>query len=218
MELDPGEERLGGNLLRSTVSIVGKGKRLPSDKAFRASIRRLQGPLPSAAPKQSFHVSTSDAKGATAAPLTLSDICRVLRSKNAGPYEITLDAMFETEEAYNAIKDSGLLSDENLAKALGISKEDIIWSGFFHPALAFKVTIPRMRGGKRVAAGGFMEGDIHGSQQHLGLATMKLPAAMAFASGEVATKIPFPGRFALGVSILATVACLLPKWMRGARI
>ncbi|TDZ35396.1 hypothetical protein CTRI78_v011492 [Colletotrichum trifolii] len=62
-----------------------------------------------------------------------------------------------------------------VAEALEISEQDIVWAGFFDPALAFKVTIPRLRGGKRAAAGSFMENDIHGSQQHLGLALLKLP-------------------------------------------
>ncbi|KAK6825001.1 hypothetical protein PG987_012495 [Apiospora arundinis] len=105
----------------------------------------------------------------------LGDIARVLRSKNSGPYEITLDAMFESEATYQAIKQSGLLSEASVAAALGVSREHIVWCGFFDPARAFKVTIPRIRGGKLVPAGGFMEDDVHGSQQHLELFNMKLP-------------------------------------------
>ncbi|KAK8086814.1 hypothetical protein PG994_001788 [Apiospora phragmitis] len=108
------------------------------------------------------------------APTVLGDITRVLRSKNAGPYEITLDAMFESEATYQTIKHSGLLSEESVAAALGVSRDHIVWCGFFDPARAFKVTIPRIRGGKLVPAGGYMEDDVHGTQQHLELFNMKL--------------------------------------------
>lgn len=105
----------------------------------------------------------------------LGDISRVLRSKNSGPYEITMDAMFESEATYRAVKQSGLLSEESVAATIGVSMEHIVWCGFFDPARAFKVTIPRIRGGKLVPAGGFMEDDVHGTQQHLELFNMKLP-------------------------------------------
>ncbi|KAK7948424.1 uncharacterized protein PG986_009310 [Apiospora aurea] len=112
------------------------------------------------------------------APTVLGDIARVLRSKNSGPYEITLGAMLETEATYQAVKQSGLLSEASVAAALGVSRDRIVWCGFFDPARAFKVTIPRIRGGKPVPAGGFMEDDVHGSQQHLELYNMKLSDEM----------------------------------------
>lgn len=107
-------------------------------------------------------------------PTVLGDIARVLRSKNAGPYEITLDAMFETEAMYQAVKQSHLLNEDRVAAVLGVSRDHIVWCGFFDPARAFKVTIPRIRGGKLVPAGGFMEDDVHGSQQHLELFNLEL--------------------------------------------
>lgn len=192
MELDSGEERLGstapgvglerpGKLIRASVAMIGKGKRLPSDDAFKATVTLLQDTY-SPQPSPPIPKKTMVEKRQTR-PKTLSDITRILRSKNAGPFEITLDAMFHSEEAYYAIKKSDLLSPGNVAKALGIAEEDIIWSGFFDPALAFKVTIPRKRGGMRAAAGSFMENDVHGSQQHVGFANIKLPSALGGVSG-----------------------------------
>lgn len=87
-----------------------------------------------------------------------------------------MDVIFESESIFRAIRESELLSPINVAEALGISESDIVWAGFFEPALAFKVTIPRFRGGKKASAGSFMENDIHGSQQHLGLSVLKLPS------------------------------------------
>ncbi|KAJ4057506.1 hypothetical protein NW761_002890 [Fusarium oxysporum] len=181
MDLVPGEERLAlggdgsvleGSLLRGTVSRIGKGvmngtnghitvPEVDSKPPQRASASPQRSPSP---PNQAIQKSE-----------TLSDLCRIVRSKNAGPYEITIDAMFASKEAYEAVKSSDLLSASNVAKAIGISEEDIIWIGFFDPAISFKVTIPRVRSGKKKSAGGFMENDIHGSQEHMGLASLKLP-------------------------------------------
>ncbi|KAK1964877.1 hypothetical protein LY78DRAFT_738806 [Colletotrichum sublineola] len=187
MDLERGEERLsspvqdetGTRLIRASVSVIGKGEEA---KALHDSTEENK-------PTESEHSNRSSKTATPSAnvdhqsvldrqPETLSDISRVLRSKNAGPYEITMDVMFESRSVFDAVKASSLLSAEHVAAALGIGLDDIIWSGFFAPALAFKVTIPRFRGGKKASAGSFMESDIHGSQQHLGLSTMKLPPGL----------------------------------------
>ncbi|KAI5461875.1 hypothetical protein BGZ63DRAFT_414507 [Mariannaea sp. PMI_226] len=186
MDLEDGEEHLefddqGPGLLRGKVQIFGRGKRARSDVDFRSSIATLQRTLTK--PKVlDFHktaaaaVATAKKSMATAqiSSRTLADVCQVMRSKNAGPYEITLDAIFYNQEAYNAVKRSGVLACSNVAKALGVTEADIVWMGWYEPALAFKVTIPRVRWGKKTSAGGFMESDIHGSQEHTGLATLAL--------------------------------------------
>ncbi|RSL65584.1 hypothetical protein CEP53_003630 [Fusarium sp. AF-6] len=189
MDLEPGEERLildnekpssdkpQGPLLRGSVARIGKGSPASSDDAFRESISNLRDQLPKPISKQLPGAKRIPPTQPSREPKTLSDLCRILRSKNAGPYEITIDAIFDSETDYHTIKSSGLLSPANVSKALGIPKEDIIWMGFFDPAMAFKVTIPRVRSGKKKSAGGFMESDIHGSQEHLGLANLKLPGA-----------------------------------------
>jgi len=110
-----------------------------------------------------------------APPAILGDLAKILRSKNAGPYEITFDISFDSEPVYQLVKDSGLLSASRIAEAIGFPEEELIWSGFFDPAMAFKATVPRFKNGKRAAAGGFMEHDVHGSQQYLGLRALTLP-------------------------------------------
>jgi hypothetical protein len=110
-------------------------------------------------------------------PATLVDLCRVFRSKNAGPFEITIDAIFHKESDYQRIKSSGILSRDRVAHYIGIPAKDIIWMGFYDPAQAFKVTFPRVRSQRHKAAGGFMENDVHGSQEHTGLARLQLTSA-----------------------------------------
>ncbi|KAK0645210.1 hypothetical protein DIS24_g8079 [Lasiodiplodia hormozganensis] len=116
---------------------------------------------------------------------TLGHLASVLRSKNAGPYEITFDIMFDSESVYNLIRKSGLLSPKTAADALKVPQDDIIWCGFFNPARAFKVTIPRVRAGKKVAAGSFMEDDAHGSQQHVGLVNLELSTTILEGLGKL---------------------------------
>lgn len=187
MDLDAGEERLRADgdaadrdpLIRSKVSLIGRGTRdaLPNGAEVNGDA------LEQGVSGMSIKNGKDNGKATQAAallpptdPKTLADVSRILRSKNAGPFEITVDVLFFTREIYDKVRNSGLLSDETVAEALNVSPADIIWMGFFEPALAFKVTIPRYRGGKRTAAGGFMEDDVHGSQQHTGVAKLLLPA------------------------------------------
>lgn len=180
MDLKPGEERLHGGLVRASVATIGRGQPKASTTEFRESITRFRGslPVPSTNTAVSLVEYSSPDDTATRPPRTLSDLARVLRSKNAGPFDITIDVIFATAAQYEAVERSGVLSREAVAAALGIAQSDIVWLGFFEPALAFKVTIPRVRRGKKAAAGGFMENDVHGSQQHLGLATLELPEGL----------------------------------------
>lgn len=187
MELDPGEERLaastcGGSnkvtpLIRSNVSFIGNGTDAMPNTGVKGSIEGLQTQLAGMSVKHTSKVETNGqiSQGPATSPDTLSDISEILRSKNAGPYEITIDILFFTREIYEGIQNCNVLSAENVSQALNINQKDIIWMGFFEPALAFKVTIPRLRSGKMTSAGSFMEDDVHGSQQHTGIAQMKLP-------------------------------------------
>lgn len=107
-------------------------------------------------------------------PQTIGEAAKVIRSKNAGPYEITFDIIFTNKETYNYVKNTGLLTTGLVARIYNLSADDIVYCGFFDQALAFKATIPRMRNGKPVASGGFMEDDVHGSQKYLPLMNLKL--------------------------------------------
>ncbi|KAK6524152.1 hypothetical protein TWF694_005813 [Orbilia ellipsospora] len=100
----------------------------------------------------------------------LGDIASVLRSKNAGPYELTLDVMFNDRAVYEKVKNSGILTKEKIAKLYNISMKDIVIVMFWDPAMAFKATIAS---GK--VSGGFGETDTHASQQHAPLLFVEMP-------------------------------------------
>ncbi|TPX15866.1 uncharacterized protein E0L32_000200 [Thyridium curvatum] len=104
----------------------------------------------------------------------LGDAARIIRSKNSGPFEITLDALFDSKTVYEQVKSSGALKSEVIAQLYELKVEDIVWSGFFDQALAYKVTIPRRRDGKPSSSGSFMENDVQGSQQYKPLMNIEI--------------------------------------------
>lgn len=189
--------------IKHSVSLIGRGSK-PAAAAVAAAVGDSETPAPAPtaaaaqasiadtkrseeeaedarlraapAPSESESSSNSSSSGeAEKLPSILGDLARV-RSKNAGPFEITYDAMFSSAAAYHLVKRSGLLTPKAVAAAVGLSDErDIVWEGFFDPALAYKVTAPRLRHGRRVASGSFMESDVHASQKYIGFLNMKLP-------------------------------------------
>lgn len=111
-------------------------------------------------------------------PQTLCDIAPVVRSKNSGPYDITLDVIFSDPAIYKIIKRSNLLTTSLIARLYHLREDEIIWSGFYDQAMAWKATVPRkgLRGGvlRPVASGSYMEADVHASQQYVGLLELQL--------------------------------------------
>ncbi|KAH8597714.1 hypothetical protein B0O99DRAFT_616612 [Bisporella sp. PMI_857] len=129
------------------------------------------------APTTPSTISTPSKSSTTlnlASPLTLCDIAPVIRSKNSGPYEITLDILFSHPAIYELVKTSDLLTRDVIANLYHLADEEIVHFGFYDPALGFKATIPRKRAGRNAISGGFMETDVHGSQQYAGLLGLQL--------------------------------------------
>lgn len=91
----------------------------------------------------------------------LYEISKVLRSKNSGPFELTMDVILDGEDTYNKVKKSGIITKELICQLYNINEEDISSLTFFDAALAFKVTIRRP-----VDSGSIGETDVYGSQQH----------------------------------------------------
>ncbi|KAF2093500.1 hypothetical protein NA57DRAFT_61615 [Rhizodiscina lignyota] len=100
----------------------------------------------------------------------LGDIADVVRSKNAGPFELTIDVMFNDEELYQRVKKTGVLSLETAKKLYHIGDDDVLACLFWDQARAFKTTIKRP-----IPSGSFGETDVHGSQQHIPLLYTLLP-------------------------------------------
>lgn len=98
----------------------------------------------------------------------LSSLAKIIRSKNAGPFRITFDVLFESREGFDIVKRSSAISRQSVAAAFGID-ESVISSLFAVPSgNAFKVTFRRP-----VDQGALGETDVYGCQQHVPL--MNLP-------------------------------------------
>ena len=91
----------------------------------------------------------------------LYELAKVLRSKNSGPFEVTLDILFDNPAIYQYVKDSGVLTKDTIASAYNKDPEEIHHLVFFDPALGIKITMAR-----EVSSGSAGDRDVYGAQQH----------------------------------------------------
>lgn len=92
--------------------------------------------------------------------MKLWEMTRLIRSKNAGPFELTFDIIFKNTEGYTKARDCGLITIEWVATTYGVDKACV--NVIDYPAAnAIKVTIPRP-----VVSGDVLDSDIYGGQQH----------------------------------------------------
>jgi hypothetical protein len=101
--------------------------------------------------------------------MKLYDAAAVLRSKNSGPFEITVDVLFNDPIIYYKIKNSGLINKELISGLYKLSEEDIMHLIFFDQALGFKITFVR-----KVSSGTFLDRDVYGAQQHAPLIGLEI--------------------------------------------
>lgn len=104
---------------------------------------------------------------------TLYDIAKVIRSKNAGPFSITLDVLFEDEQTYRRIKEANLINKPLIAKLYHISEESITELVYFDQAYGIKVTYDRT-----ISSGTIGDRDVYGAQQHAPLMLLPVDEAI----------------------------------------
>ena len=100
----------------------------------------------------------------------LKDIAKVVRSKNAGPFEITFDIVFKSHADYDAAKATGVITKELISELYNVPTQNIVAFVWFDAANAVKATIPRPR-----PQGSIGETDMHAAQQHVPLMEVMLP-------------------------------------------
>lgn len=105
-------------------------------------------------------------------PNTMRDLASVVRSKNSGPFEITLDIMFTDKEIYSRVRKANILNAEMVMKLYKTDQSSILWEGFFDAALAWKCTIKRPW-----PQGTIGERDTLGTAQHAPLLDIIVPPA-----------------------------------------
>lgn len=100
---------------------------------------------------------------------TLFELAKVLRSKNSGPFELTIDVLFEDKEKYRYVKDSGIINMDTIGRLYNISHDRIYEIIFFDQALGFKITMLR-----DVSSGTVLDRDVYGAQQHAPLISLEI--------------------------------------------
>lgn len=100
----------------------------------------------------------------------ITEYVKVLRSKNANPYEITIDLIFEEWDTYYFVRDEELISRKSIAEMYDIPLDDVTVFVYYDPAKAIKATIKRS-----VHSGGVGDSDIYGAQQYAPLLDLEIP-------------------------------------------
>lgn len=95
------------------------------------------------------------------------EAARVVRSKNSGPFELTLDIMFKNKKYFDYFKRRRLITPRRMASLYGVAPKDILGIIYFEPACAVKITLRRY-----LPSGAPGDGDIYGAQQHAPLLNM----------------------------------------------
>ena len=75
--------------------------------------------------------------------IKLTDIADVIRSKNAGPYELTLDVIFTDREWYQKVVTANAIDRRLVSRLYHIAEADIFELVAFDPAAAIKITMRR---------------------------------------------------------------------------
>jgi len=90
----------------------------------------------------------------------LYELTQLIRSKNAGPFELTFDIMFDNEANYRRVLASHVLSIDLIASLYSVPREQVRIIPY-DPAYAIKITIPRP-----YISGNLDDGDTFGGQQY----------------------------------------------------
>ena len=100
---------------------------------------------------------------------TVGDVATLVRSKNAGPFWLTLDVFCATDNDYVTIADNQVINPERIGDLYHVEPATI--RIYRIPALrVVKVSFPRP-----TTQGGINDRDMHAGQQHVPLSRLPLP-------------------------------------------
>jgi len=100
--------------------------------------------------------------------VTVKDVCRHVRSKNAGPFWVTIDLFFDGEENFMKYADSEALGPATLSRLFDAD-----------PALVKRFKVPglnivKLSYARTSPQGGMVERDMHCGQQYVRLLGVEL--------------------------------------------
>jgi hypothetical protein len=95
---------------------------------------------------------------------------KLIRSKNAGPFELTFDIMFKDDDCFREVMTGGKLSAEVIAQLYNVNLKQV---KFFviQSLLTVKISIPRP-----VFSGDVADTDVYGGQFHSPLVRLPVDA------------------------------------------
>ena len=99
----------------------------------------------------------------------IRDIAEVCKSKNAGPFDLTIDVVFSDDALFRRVRDTGVLCPELFARLYRVPVQDVLFT-VYDAGRAFKATLPRL-----VSAGDVGDTDVYGAQQHAPLLDVDIP-------------------------------------------
>jgi hypothetical protein len=104
---------------------------------------------------------------------TVREVCRHVRSKNAGPYWVTLDLFFDGPENFRKYSESAALGPELLHRLFGADPKLV--KRFAVP----KLSMLKLSYARTSAQGGEVERDMHCGQQFVRLLDVEVDAPKA---------------------------------------
>ena len=99
----------------------------------------------------------------------LWQVSKLIRSKNAGPFELTFDVIFNDRATYEKVRDAGVLNRDWFAKTYRLAPE-VVSIIHYDAASAIKITIPRP-----AISGDVDDTDVFGGQQYGPLVELDVP-------------------------------------------
>jgi uncharacterized protein DUF4387 len=100
---------------------------------------------------------------------TIADLAVLVRSKNAGPFWLTIDVMFDDPVAYRRVRDCDAINRAGIARMFRREPAEIIVVNH-DAALAIKVSFPRPQ-----SSGSKYDSDVYGGQQYAPILALPVP-------------------------------------------
>lgn len=88
----------------------------------------------------------------------------MIRSKNSGPFELTLDIMFKDRRYFELFRKKKIITARKIARLYRIPETEVLKIVYFEPSQAIKITLKR-----KIPSGAPGDTDIYGAQQHVPL-------------------------------------------------
>lgn len=101
---------------------------------------------------------------------TIADLALEVRSKNAGPFWVTMELFMKDAAGYEVVADPSFLDEQVVADLYQVDADTI--QLFRLPSLnVVKISVPRY-----VVQGSLRDRDMHAGQHHVPLALLEVPA------------------------------------------